>query len=331
MDHILEARNNVLLHNPPIATNNITSRGSSWLWAVFAIMLLSTFAFTFMSMGAAKRAGSLRFHYIAILITLFSAFSYFVMASNLGNTAVLVTFIRGGKRPGLTREIFYARWIEYFVTFSLSILAVLMLAGATWSTRAFVVASTMFMIVCHLSGALIRNNYKWGFLMFGLLAYVLVAWRTLTANKGHGGTTAHSTPTTTTTTAGRSGGFMGRFKRGNAVDGETHANTGVGGRSAGGKHRMLAAYLLGVWLLYPICWGVSEAGNVISLDGECIFYGILDILTKPVFAAMLVMFSKGFEGGSRGHHGGHHGVMGDHRKTSADTALTRDTHGHTAV
>lgn len=31
-------------------------------------------------------------------------------------------------------------------------------------------------------------------------------------------------------------------------------------------------------MLYPICWGVSEGGNVIPPDSEFIFYGILDCL-----------------------------------------------------
>lgn len=40
-----------------------------------------------------------------------------------------------------------------------------------------------------------------------------------------------------------------------------------------------------VWLLlgiYPICWGVSEGGNVIAPDSELIFYGVLDLLLLPV-------------------------------------------------
>ena len=36
-------------------------------------------------------------------------------------------------------------------------------------------------------------------------------------------------------------------------------------------------------LLYPICWGVSEGGNVISPTGEMIWYGILDLLAGPFF------------------------------------------------
>lgn len=43
-----------------------------------------------------------------------------------------------------------------------------------------------------------------------------------------------------------------------------------------------------LWILYPIAWGVCEGGNVISPDSEAIFYGILDLLAKPVFGALLL-------------------------------------------
>jgi len=33
-----------------------------------------------------------------------------------------------------------------------------------------------------------------------------------------------------------------------------------------------------IWLLYPICWGLSEGGNVIAPDSEAVFYGVLDLL-----------------------------------------------------
>jgi len=44
-----------------------------------------------------------------------------------------------------------------------------------------------------------------------------------------------------------------------------------------------AGYITVIWLLYPICWAVSEGGNVITVDHEMIFYGILDIFAGPVF------------------------------------------------
>ena len=44
-----------------------------------------------------------------------------------------------------------------------------------------------------------------------------------------------------------------------------------------------------IWLLYPICWGLAEGGNVISPDSEAVFYGVLDFLAKPCFSAALIV------------------------------------------
>jgi len=44
-----------------------------------------------------------------------------------------------------------------------------------------------------------------------------------------------------------------------------------------------------LWFLYPIAWGICEGGNVISPDSEAVFYGILDLLAKPVFGALLII------------------------------------------
>lgn len=43
-----------------------------------------------------------------------------------------------------------------------------------------------------------------------------------------------------------------------------------------------------VWILYPIAWGVCEGGNLIAPDSEAVFYGILDLIAKPVFGALLL-------------------------------------------
>jgi bacteriorhodopsin len=44
-----------------------------------------------------------------------------------------------------------------------------------------------------------------------------------------------------------------------------------------------AGYITFIWLLYPICWGLSEGSNVISVDHEMVFYSILDLFAGPVF------------------------------------------------
>lgn len=41
-------------------------------------------------------------------------------------------------------------------------------------------------------------------------------------------------------------------------------------------------------MLYPVCWGISEGGNVIAPDSEFIFYGILDCCLIPVTCALFL-------------------------------------------
>ena len=44
-----------------------------------------------------------------------------------------------------------------------------------------------------------------------------------------------------------------------------------------------AAYITLLWLLYPICWAFSEGSNVLTVDHEMVFYGILDLIAGPLF------------------------------------------------
>lgn len=50
-----------------------------------------------------------------------------------------------------------------------------------------------------------------------------------------------------------------------------------------------------LWFLYPIAWGLCEGGNVISPDSEAVFYGVLDLLAKPVFGALLIWGHRGID------------------------------------
>lgn len=44
-----------------------------------------------------------------------------------------------------------------------------------------------------------------------------------------------------------------------------------------------------LWCGYGISWGLSEGGNVISPNGEGLFYGILDLLGGPVYGILLIV------------------------------------------
>lgn len=51
---------------------------------------------------------------------------------------------------------------------------------------------------------------------------------------------------------------------------------------------VIAIWTLLIWMCYPICWGVSEGGNVIAPDSEAVFYGILDLCAKPFFSIAMI-------------------------------------------
>jgi bacteriorhodopsin len=44
-----------------------------------------------------------------------------------------------------------------------------------------------------------------------------------------------------------------------------------------------AGYVAFIWILYPVCWGLGEGGNVITVTSEMVFYGVLDLFAGPIF------------------------------------------------
>jgi len=102
----------------------------------------------------------------------------------------------------------------------------------------------VFMVVSALIGALVTSSYKWGFFTFAVCALIFIWYHVIF-------------PST------KSASFLG-------------SNIGTGFRTH-------SFGLMFIWGLYPICWGLSEGGNVISPTREMIFYGILDLITKPLF------------------------------------------------
>lgn len=139
----LSRRNDVLSHNPPIANNSLTSHGSSWCWAVcslHAFLLLGVIAWTYAT-NPRRRA----FHYFSTAILLVATIYYFVLASNLGGHGVVVEF----RRDGLvrrTREVFWVRWIGYFINFSLIFFALLLLSGVGWANILLYVLPPPFLL-----------------------------------------------------------------------------------------------------------------------------------------------------------------------------------------
>jgi len=105
------------------------------------------------------------------------------------------------------------------------------------------------MVVTGLVGALVASSYKWGYFVFAMVALIFIAYNVVLVGKKH---------------AAAIGPDVNR------------------------TYLLCGTWTIFLWFLYPIAWGLSEGGNVIAPDSEAIFYGVLDILAKPVFGTLLL-------------------------------------------
>lgn len=251
---MIKKRNEALHTNPdvfhyPTSTDiAITTRGSDVYWAITAAMAFATLCFLAWSfrIPRSKRI----FHYITAAITMTAAIAYFTMASNLGYASIIQEFQRGNpKVRGVTREIFYVRYIDWVVTTPLLLLDILLTAGLPWPTILFTIFLDEVMIITGLVGALVASSYKWGYFVFAMFALFGIAWNILFVGARH----AKSLGTEVNKTYWMCGGIT-----------------------------------MFLWFLYPIAWGLSEGGNIIAPDSEAVFYGVLDVLAKIGFGILLL-------------------------------------------
>lgn len=169
------------------------------------------------------------------------------MGSNLGWTAIQVEWQRSsGMISGNMRQIFYVRYIEWVITLPLLLLSLFLTAGLPTLTIIYTLLLNEVMVVCFLVGALVHSDYKWGYFVFALTAFAFVVYNVF---------------------------FEGRAyarSRGNDIS---------------RTYMMSSGWLMLMWMLYPIAWGCSEGGNVISPDGEAGFYGAVDVGLNHCFPA----------------------------------------------
>lgn len=163
---IKRAGNEALQVNPPNADINLGRWGSNWGWTVFCLMAASTLGLLIWSMRVPRNRRA--FHYLLTATLAISTISWYSMASGLGSTPVTVEFLRnsplGGGYGGYpTRQIWYSRYIDWFLTSSLLLLSLLLITGLPLSVIFITIFFNLLMIVCGLLGALTRSRYKWGY------------------------------------------------------------------------------------------------------------------------------------------------------------------------
>ncbi|KAA8576107.1 hypothetical protein EYC84_006269 [Monilinia fructicola] len=251
-----------IFHYPTHSDINITTHGSDVYWAITALMAVATISFVALSFRVPRSKRV--FHYITAAITMTATVAYFTMASNLGYAAIIQEFQRSDPVVrGVYREIFYVRYIDWVVTTPLLLLDILLTAGLPWPTILYTIFLDELMIITGLVGALVASSYKWGYFVFAMVALFGIAYNILFV----GGQHAKALGTQVNKVYWTCGGIT-----------------------------------MFLWFLYPIAWGLSEGGNVISGDSEAVFYGVLDVLAKIGFGIALLAGHRNIDPAQLGLH-----------------------------
>ncbi|KAK0613818.1 heat shock protein 30 [Immersiella caudata] len=167
--------NDALTINPPAGDQFYTVNGSNWSWTVAAVYTL-TFAIVY-ALSFKARAGEKFFHYLFTVANLVGAITYFALASDIGFSVVEVS---NNLNYGLTRQIFFAKYINWVVNFPIAIISLGVLSGVSWTTIIYNIFLSWTWIISYLVGAYTTTNYKWGFFTFGTVAWIALAISTLT-------------------------------------------------------------------------------------------------------------------------------------------------------
>ncbi|CAK7202924.1 hypothetical protein SEUCBS139899_005651 [Sporothrix eucalyptigena] len=248
---VIQVRTNDALNiNPPSGAEHLSVHGSDWVWAITAIYIVSFLAVFGLSFAA--RAGERIFHYIYGMALFVGSVTYYAMASDLGFTVIEASSNLG---RGDSRQIFFAHYINWVVSFPAVILSLGLLSGLPWATLAYQVFLSWFWILSYISGAYTTTHYKWGFYGFGTAAWIFLA--------------------------------LSQW----LLDGRRSA-VRVG---AARDHTLLSGWLNLLWLLYPIAWGLSDGGNKIGVTPSFIFFGILDVLMLPVLSFATLFLSRNWD------------------------------------
>ncbi|PTB45920.1 hypothetical protein M441DRAFT_74863 [Trichoderma asperellum CBS 433.97] len=171
--------NDALNANPPFRPDETLSlAGSDWLWAVMAVHLL---AFLILLIFCFTTPESDRvFHYLFTITLLVGTVSYYAEASDLGwSTVKQIDKLDNGS----SRQLFYAKYINWAVAFPSVSLALGLLSNVSWTTIVTNIFVSFLWVVTYLAAAYTTSSYRWGFFTFGTLCWIILAMSTLNESR----------------------------------------------------------------------------------------------------------------------------------------------------
>ncbi|KAM0349709.1 hypothetical protein ACHAPU_003538 [Fusarium lateritium] len=166
--------NDALDVNPQTGDARLSTAGSDWLWAATALYSVSFL--TYFALSFKPRNNERIFHHLFTIALLVGSIAYFSMASGLGYS-VIATHLNRGR--AVSYEIFFAKYINWVVSWPVVLLALGLMSGVSWATIVFNIFLSWIWIISYLCSAYTRTSYKWGFFAFGSVAWLMLAYQTL--------------------------------------------------------------------------------------------------------------------------------------------------------
>ncbi|WEW59632.1 hypothetical protein PRK78_005111 [Emydomyces testavorans] len=196
------------------------------------------------------------FHVLTSLVTTISFLAYFAMATGEGIAYNVVTVRHRHKNAPDTvdeifRQVFWVRWLNWGLTFSLILINLAMLSGLNGASLLVSVSANAIMFVTGLISVFGgHGGTRWAWFTISCLSYLTVVYHT---------------------------GFLGR-RATLAKDNQSRA-----------FYASIAGYFLVLLLIYPVIWAASSNARRMSIDAEIIIYAILDVLSQGVFGYWLLV------------------------------------------
>jgi bacteriorhodopsin len=207
------------------------------------------------------------FHILTAFITTFAFLSYFATATGEGIRYHRIVVTEKHHKEIIFREVYWARYVDWFFTTPLLLLDLSLLAGLSGANILVAIVADLIMVLTGLFASFGRGDgQKWGWYTIACIAYLTVVYQL-----AYNGLAA---------VAGK--------------DSKTKA-----------FYRAIGGYTLLVWTIYPMfvvpgpwapnacwpcysVWGVTDGARIADVDAEIIAYAVLDVLAKPVFGFWLL-------------------------------------------
>jgi len=194
----------------------------------------STLAF----LGMARDDATKRFNYVALMVTAIATTVYCSMAFGIG-----VEEING-------RNVYYARYVDWFFTTPLLLLDLAMLAGSDFWDTFFVIGMDCIMILAGALAAFSTAGGKWPLFTIGMITFVLFLGKLFTSMSASA----------------------------QKLGGKVHS-----------KFMTVAGISMGIWWVYPILFILCEGTNFLSEELEVLTYAIIDVIAKCGVGFLLLM------------------------------------------